>query len=88
MEAKSKAATFSFFGGGGGGGASTVKASAPTNMPSLSRWRQNADGSITGIISNSKSFQKGTKITTSPVKKGATPGSIVKTGSGSQYYLK
>jgi hypothetical protein len=43
-------------------------------------------GSITGVISNSKDFRTGTKITTSPVK-GAEAGKIVTTASGSQYKL-
>jgi hypothetical protein len=43
-------------------------------------------GSITGVISNSKDFRTGTKITTSPVKD-AKAGKIVTTESGSQYKL-
>ena len=66
---------------------SPVKKVAPKDsIPVLSRWKQNADGSITGNVSNSSSFKNGTKITTSPVAKGAKTG-IVKTGSGSQYRL-
>jgi len=77
---------FSFF--GGGGGSVTTPKQLPTNIPILSRWKQNPDGSITGLVSNSKNFERGTKITTSPVPKGAKPGSVVTTGSGSQYLLK
>jgi hypothetical protein len=53
----------------------------------LSRWTQNGDGSITGVISNSKNFKDGTKITTSPVRKGAKAGAVITTGSGSKYKL-
>jgi hypothetical protein len=68
-------------------GAATKKADAKVGAPSLSMWTQNLDGSITGFISNSKDFRTGTKITTSPVKKGAKAGAVVTTGSGSQYRL-
>jgi hypothetical protein len=61
---------------------------APPAVPILSQWTQNADGSITGRVSNSKDFRSGTEITTSPVRKGAKPGSVITTGSGSKYYLK
>jgi hypothetical protein len=65
----------------------TKKADAKEGKPSLSMWTQNPDGSITGFISNSKDFRTGTKITTSPVKKGAKAGTVVTTGSGSKYRL-
>jgi hypothetical protein len=63
------------------------KAPPKDDIPVLSRWTQNADGSITGFVSNSSNFRSGTKITTSPVRKGAKGESVVKTGSGSQYRL-
>lgn len=72
--------TLSLFGPG-------AKKEAPKdNIPVISRWKQNPDGSITGNISNSKNFRNGQKITTSPVRKGAKAG-LVRTGSGSQYRL-
>jgi hypothetical protein len=58
------------------------------DIPVLSKFVQNEDGSITGIVSNSMSYRTGTRITTSPVKKGATAGTVVKTSSGSKYRLK
>jgi len=66
------------------------KKAAPVvgGIPVLSRWRQNKDGSLTGYVSNSSSFRTGTRITTSPVPKGAKGGSVVRTGSGSRYRLK
>jgi hypothetical protein len=60
---------------------------APKGVPTLSRWKQNPDGSITGTISGSTNFTAGQKITTSPVSEGAKPGLVVQTGSGSKYYL-
>ena len=73
-----RAGTLSIFG---------TKAPPPKNVPILSQWRQNADGSIVGKVSNSQGFRAGTEITTSPVKKGAKAGTVVTTGSGSKYYL-
>lgn len=58
------------------------------NIPILSRFTQNSDGSMTGIVSNSKDFRSGTKITTSPIKGKAVAGIVVKTSSGSQYRLQ
>jgi hypothetical protein len=62
--------------------------SAPKDVPDVRRWKQNSDGSITGFIYNSKNFKDGTRVTTSPVPIGSRRGSVVKTGSGSQYLLK
>ena len=60
---------------------------AKSSIPTLTNWVQNDDGSLTGKVSNSKNYRNGTKITTSPVRKGVKKGSVVKTGSGSQYKL-
>ena len=56
-------------------------------VPSVKKWKQNRDGSITGLIYDSKSFKDGTRVTTSPVPKGARKGIIVKTAAGTQYSL-
>merc|ERR1711862_370368 len=64
------------------------KAAPAPDIPSISRFVQNADGSITGRVTNSKTFRNGTEITTSPVKKGAKAGMVVTTLSGSKYLLK
>jgi hypothetical protein len=66
------------------------KKSAPVAdyIPIIGKFKQNADGSITGIVRNSKSFRTGTEITTSPVPRGAKAGSIVTTSSGSKYRLE
>jgi hypothetical protein len=58
------------------------------NIPVLSRFKQNKDGSLTGIVSNASGFRTGTKITTSPVRMGAKAGQIVTTESGSKYRLE
>jgi len=55
--------------------------------PTLAKWRQNRDGTITGLIYDSKSFEDGTRITTSPVPRGAKKGTLVKTDGGSTYSL-
>lgn len=62
--------------------------SAPPGVPTVSRWKKNADGSITGIISGSKAFDDGERVTTSMIKKGTiAKNEIVITGSGSKYFL-
>lgn len=77
-EAKpSGSSPFSFFGAIG------KKAEPPT----LKKWRQNRDGTISGLIYGAKSFEDGTRITTSPVPRGAKKGEVVKTGGGSEYNL-
>eukprot|EP00536_Pseudo-nitzschia_multiseries_P001776 jgi/Psemu1/322244/estExt_fgenesh1_pg.C_230002 len=55
--------------------------------PTLKKWKQNRDGTITGLIYDSKNFKDGTRITTSPIPKGAKGGSVVKTSGGSKYTL-
>merc|ERR1712157_83494 len=58
------------------------------NIPTISNFRQNRDGSITGIVKNAKGFKDGTSITTSPVKRGAKAGQVVTTTSGSKYKIE
>ena len=64
---------------------------ATTKFPILSRWKQNKDdNSITGIVSNSSTYKKGQKITTSPIrttKDKIVKGAVVVTTSGSKYQL-
>jgi len=62
--------------------------SAPRGVPTIYNWRQNRNGSITGLISGSKSFQDGESVTTSPITSDATGGTVVATSSGSKYYLE
>jgi len=61
---------------------------APKGVPSLSNWKKNRDDSITGLISGSPNFNEGERITTSPIESGKLEnGQVVKTGSGSKYFL-
>lgn len=61
---------------------------APRGVPILSRWKKNSDGSITGIITGSKAFKDGERVTTSAIKKGmVAKNEVVITGSGSKYFL-
>ena len=67
---------------------STPPSKSAKDIPILKNAVQNSDGSVTGNVFNRKGFRNGTEITTSPVRKGAKPGMIVKTGSGSEYQLE
>jgi len=69
------------------GGAAKKAAAKKDNIPVLSNWKQEADGSITGKVSNTKVFRVGQTITTSPVRRGAKAGTVVTTSSGSKYRL-
>ena len=95
-------ATFSLFGLGLGGADAELpeepaaprpsrpipKKEAPRGVPTMSRWKKNSDGSITGLISGSNAFADGERVTTSPIKKGKLErGEVVTTGSGSKYFL-
>lgn len=62
---------------------------APKGVPSIKRWKQNTDKSITGFISGSSSFSDGEKITTSPISRGSIEsGKVVTTSSGTKYFLQ
>ena len=57
------------------------------DLPEIRRWWQNSDGSITGYIYNSKNFNDGTKLTTSPLQRAASKkGNVVRSG-GTDYLL-
>ena len=77
-EPKPAPSPFAFFGAIG------KKAEPPT----LKNWKQNRDGTISGLIYDSKNFEDGTRITTSPIPRGAKKGETVKTAGGSQYSLE
>lgn len=80
---ESEPSTLSFFFG-------TKQKSTTANRPEvavLNKWEQNADGSITGVIRNKTGYKDGTRVTTSPVNKGAKSGTVVKTQGGSLYQL-
>jgi hypothetical protein len=78
--------TISLFGFGqkNGDTDSSSSTSAPGGVPTISRWRQESDGSITGVISGSSAFKNGDPITTSPIRGKAVGGSVVTTKSGSK----
>jgi hypothetical protein len=62
---------------------------APRGVPTVSRWKKNSDGSVTGFISGSNAFRDGERVTTSPIKRGKiSNGEVVITGSGSKYFLE
>jgi hypothetical protein len=62
---------------------------APQGVPSMGRWRENGDKSITGFISGSPTFAEGEQVTTSPIARGnISAGEVVVTKSGSKYFLK
>jgi hypothetical protein len=65
---------------------STKKTEVKTEVPVLTQWIENADGTISGLV-KSKHVNDRTKITLNPTRRGAKAGSVVRTGSGEQYRL-
>lgn len=63
---------------------SAMSSAAPQGVPTLSSWKQNRDGSVSGLISGSSSFRNGESITTSPIRGSVVGGSVVSTISGSK----
>jgi len=60
----------------------------PFGVPTIKKWKKNGDGSITGLITGSRDFKEGEKVTTSPIASGkSSSGNVVKTSSGSRYFL-
>lgn len=57
---------------------------APIGVPKISKWRQNRDGSVSGIIYGSMAFKDGEPVTTSPITSNAVDGALVQTTSGSK----
>ena len=61
---------------------------APRGVPTIVDWRQRRDNGVTGRIYGSSNFDDGERVETSPIVAGdVSNGSIVKTGSGSTYFL-
>lgn len=101
VEQTKKSTTISLFGLGGNNAdtvsispppqkqqPSPVKPTAPSGVPTISGWRLTGDGSISGRISGSPNFRDGEQVTTSQIVQGRIEsGSVVKTGSGSRYFL-
>jgi len=63
---------------------SNKKSKAPRGVPTLSKWKLNKDGSITGIITGSDEYKDGQRINTGNLKSGVT----IKTSDGSRFYLE
>jgi hypothetical protein len=62
---------------------------APPGVPSMGRWRENRDKTITGFITGSPTFAEGEQVTTSPIARGnISAGEVVVTNSGSKYFLQ
>jgi membrane protein involved in colicin uptake len=57
---------------------------APKGVATISEWKQNRDGSITGRVSGGVGFKDGEKIETSPIGGKAIGGAVVQTASGSR----
>jgi hypothetical protein len=69
------------------GTSSTKKTEVKTEVPILTQWIENPDGTISGLVKNKQNVNDGTKITLNPTRRGAKAGSVVRTGSGGQYRL-
>jgi hypothetical protein len=73
---------------GGFFGAEPAKSDAPVSVPTLSRWKVNTDGTVTGVINGSEAIRDGNLVTTSPIVRGdLKKSSTVITQSGSMYFL-
>jgi len=60
----------------------------PPGVPRFVNWKKNRDNSITGFISGSPNFPEGDRVSTSPITVGdIEAGEVVRTSSGSKYYL-
>ena len=65
------------------------QATAPRGVPTLNRWRRNSDNSVSGLVRGSKTFDDGSRVTTSAITGGTiASGEVVRTGSGSRYFLE
>lgn len=63
---------------------SESSAGAPRGVPTLKNWRQNSDGSLTGLIYGSKVFGAGESITTSTIGGNLAENTVVSTKTGSK----
>ena len=88
LEKTKRGATISLgflnFGGGKADSSATPSPKAPRGVPTLSKWYQNNDGSITGLISGSSSFSDGESVTTSSIQGNPAVDTVVSTASGSK----
>jgi hypothetical protein len=66
----------------------TPAATAPRGVPTISKWKFDpSDNSISGFISGSSSFKDGEPITTSAIVGEASSNTVIRTKSGSRYFL-
>lgn len=61
---------------------------SPKNVPILSNWKQNVDGSISGRISGSDEYNENEFVTTSPMKGDPAANKTAITLNGSKYFLE
>ena len=61
---------------------------SPKNVPIMRKWKQNANGSISGIISGSDEYKEDEFVTTSPMKGTPTANKVATTKNGSKYFLE
>jgi hypothetical protein len=98
-KASKPSATFSLFGGMLSQSASKSipvqqsasgsQKTAPKGVPTIRRWRKNQNGTVSGRIYGSPNFADGEQVTTSPIAQGSLEkGEVVRTGSGSRYFLE
>ena len=60
-----------------------------SNTPTIRKWKQNPNGSITGIISGSTEYDNGDTVTTAAIReKNLSAGKVVTTIQGSKYKLQ
>jgi hypothetical protein len=57
---------------------------APRGVATISEWKQNCDGSITGRVTGGVGFKDGEKIERSPIGGKTIGGAVVQTASGSR----
>ncbi len=57
----------------------------PAAIPTITSWKKNPDGSVTGFVYGSQYYLDGDDITTSPLTTNAKGDTIVTTSSGSRY---
>lgn len=66
----------------------TPTATAPRAVPTISKWKFDpSDNSISGFISGSSAFKDGEPITTSAIVGEASSNTVIRTKSGSRYFL-
>uniref|UniRef100_A0A7S2VZD4 Limiting CO2-inducible protein B/C beta carbonyic anhydrase domain-containing protein n=1 Tax=Eucampia antarctica TaxID=49252 RepID=A0A7S2VZD4_9STRA len=58
------------------------------SIPTITEWKKNRNGSVTGFIYGGSSYEDGDDITTSPLTENPKGDGIVTTKSGSRYYLE